>query len=281
MMKKLVVLFIAVAALFAFSACEPYAVTVDEVNDVGIQNYNLSGKTLVRETYGYITKTVETMMAVTTGGTTKTTTSRETVKIPCSVKTDTITFAADGTYTSTEAVTYHLAGADGDYRATTVQSTPSPGTIVTTMTSYSEYNYNGNYVTARDEFVTGRAGKTISTSSSAGTWERITRQENYSDSITWEYYLTETSSSSSSTPIIPTNSEDADEIEGTTNTDKVTWTTSNNTTNTVNAPSDEPSSLGDVYRVRKDANGNDVVYIGGVYIDGDYIGGNYTVQPQQ
>ena len=63
MMKKLVVLFIAVAALFAFSACEPYAVTLDEtgsveLDDVGIRNYDLSGKTLVNETYEYIVKKV-------------------------------------------------------------------------------------------------------------------------------------------------------------------------------------------------------------------------------
>ncbi|HOF86383.1 MAG TPA: hypothetical protein PLP41_11805, partial [Treponemataceae bacterium] len=165
----------------------------------------------------------------------------------------------------------YLARADGDYRDTSV-TTSTAATTTTTSTTY---------VPSHDAVLAGRAGLTTYTRSAAGTWERISRQENYGDSITWEYYLTETSSSSSSTPIIPTNSKDAAEIEGTTNTDKVTWTTSNNTTNTVNAPSDEPSSLGDVYRVRKDANGNDVVYIGDVYIDGDYIGGNYTVQPQQ
>ena len=38
MMKKLVVLFIAVAALFAFSACEPYAVTLDETGSVELDD---------------------------------------------------------------------------------------------------------------------------------------------------------------------------------------------------------------------------------------------------
>lgn len=280
MMKKLVVLFIAVAALFAFSACEPYAVTLDEpgkveVNDVGIQNYNLSGKTLVRETYGYIKKTVTTIMSVTTNGTTTTTTSREIGKIPCSVMTVTKIFAADGTYTSTSAETY-LAGADGDYRATTVSATPSPGTIVTTTTSYREYDYNDDFNaswdgTALDELVTGRTGKTIYTYSYAGTWERIRRQTSYNDSITWEYYATDTSSSSSSTPLISTYSNDAAVIEGTSNTHKYAYRTGN-TTNTENAISDEPYSLGDVYWVRDDADGNDVVSIGG---------NNYTVQPQQ
>ena len=268
MMKKLVVLFIAVAALFAFSACEPYAVTLDEtgsveLDDVGIQNYNLSGKTLVRETYGYITKTVTTVTTVTTNGTPATSSSTEIVKIPCSVETDTVVFAADGKYTSTYAKTY-LAGADGDYRETTIPSNPAPGTSVFTTTRY--YDLDGTYL---DELVTGRAGKTISTSSSDGTWERITRQEGALDSITWEYYTLITSSSSSSTSLISTYSNDAAEIEGTSNTDKYAYRTGN-TTNTVYPPSDEPSSLGDVYRVRKDANGNDVVSI-----DEDI----YTVQP--
>lgn len=265
MMKKLVVLFIAVAALFAFSACEPYAVTLDEpgkveVNDVGIQNYNLSGKTLVRKTYGYIEKTVTTIMAVTTNGTTKTNTSEEIVKIPCYVMTDTKIFAADGSYTSTYAKTY-LAGADGDYRETTVSSNPAPGTVVITTTTYDIW---------QDAVITGRAGKTEYTSSEAGTWERITRQEGALDNITWEYYTLITSSSSSSTSLDWDRTTDAPVIDGAPgNTDKYTYTTGN-TTNTVNATSDEPYSLGEVYWVRKDANGNDVVKIGV---------NNYTVQP--
>ena len=268
MMKKLVVLFIAVAALFAFSACEPYAVTLDEtgsveLDDVGIRNYNLSGKTLVNKDYEYIYKTVRTIMEVTTGGTTKTTTSRETVKIPCSVKTDTITFAADGTYTSTEVVTY-LAGADGDYRQTTVSSNPAAGTTVTTTTYYYSED------SLEDAVIAGRAGLTTYTSSAAGTWERITRQQDALDSITWEYYTLTTSSSNSSTSLDSDWTTDAAVIEGAPgNTNKVTYS-AGDTTNYVNATSDEPYSLGNVYWVRDDADGNDVVYI-----DEDL----YTVQP--
>ncbi|HQF74581.1 MAG TPA: hypothetical protein PK786_11895, partial [Treponemataceae bacterium] len=99
MMKKLVVLFIAVAALFAFSACEPYAVTLDEtgsveLDDVGVRNYNLSGKTLVNETYEYIYKYVE--VEVVNIATSAKTTTTTTTKIPVKALTSTITFAADG-----------------------------------------------------------------------------------------------------------------------------------------------------------------------------------------
>ncbi|HRR03599.1 MAG TPA: hypothetical protein P5286_11935, partial [Treponemataceae bacterium] len=191
-----------------------------------------------------------------------------TTKIQEIAYTKTYTFAADGTYTYSETTEY-LAGADGDYRATQTENVTTASTIYTT-TSYSGADYSN--VGSYDAVLAGRAGKTISTSSSEGTWDRITRQDSFGDSITWEYYLTETSpSSSSSTILTHTDSEDADEIEGTSNTNKVTYKTLY-TTNTVNAISDEPYSLGDVYWVRDDADGNDVVYI-----DEDL----YTVQPQQ
>ena len=157
MMKKLVVLFIAVAALFAFSACEPYAVTLDEpgeieVNDVGIQNYNLSGKTLVRETYGYIKKTVETIMIVTNDNGTTTSSSSKIEKIPCSVETHN-DFAADGTYTSTRAGTY-LAGADGDYRKLLLLIQHLE--LLFTKTTIRLRYYEGFIITDLDELVTGR-----------------------------------------------------------------------------------------------------------------------------
>ncbi len=264
MMKKLVVLFIAVAALFAFSACEPYAVTLDEpgeveVNDVGIQNYKLSGKTLVNETYEYIYKYV--VVHVVNNATGDGTTTRTTTKIPVKALTSTITFAADGAYTSSYTETF-LAGADGDYRDTSV-TTSTAATTTTTSTTY---------VPQHDAVIAGRAGLTTDTSSSAGTWERISRQENYSDSITWEYYLTETSSSSSSTSLDGDWTTDAAVIEGTINTAKVTYSAGDTTTNTVDATSDEPTKLADVYFVREDADGNDIVKL---------FGDNYTVQPQQ
>jgi hypothetical protein len=269
MMKKLVVLFIAVAALFAFSACEPYAVTLDEtgsveLDDVGIRNYNLSGKTLVNETYEYIYKEVEVQVFNNeTGDVTSTT--RTTTKIPEIAYTETYTFAADDTYTYTYAKTY-LAGADGDYRDTSVTTSTAATTTITT-TRYSGSDYN---VWSYDAVLAGRAGKTIYTSSSAGTWERITRQDSYSDPNTWKYYVTETSSSSSSTSLVPAYPNDAPVIEGAPgNTNKVTYS-AGDTTNYVDAPSDEPSPISDVYWVRDDADGNDIVRL---------FGKNYTVQP--
>jgi|GEM_PF-4610079 len=264
MMKKLVVLFIAVAALFAFSACEPYAVTLDEtgsveLDDVGIRNYNLSGKTLVNETYEYIYKYV--VVHVVNNATGDGTTTRTTTKIPVKALTSTITFAADGAYTSSYTETF-LAGADGDYRDTSV-TTSTAATTTTTSTTY---------VPQHDAVIAGRAGLTTDTSSSAGTWERISRQENYSDSITWEYYLTETSSSSSSTNLDSVWTTDAVANTGALgNTNKVTYS-AGDTTNTVDATSDEPTKLADVYFVREDADGNDIVKL---------FGDNYTVQPQQ
>jgi hypothetical protein len=263
MMKKLVVLFIAVAALFAFSACEPYAVTLDEpgeieVNDVGIQNYNLSGKTLVNETYEYIVKKVE--VEVVNIATSDVTTTITTDEIPIKALTSTITFAADGTYTYSYTETY-LAGADGDYRNTSI-TTPTAATITTTTTTYSG---------ASNAVIAGRAGWTTDTRSAAGNWERITRQQDALDSITWEYYTLTTSSSSSSTDPKIVWTTDAPEIEGTDNTDKITYS-AGDTTNYVNATSDEPSPIGDVYWVREDSDGNDIVWLFEDY---------YTVQPQQ
>ncbi len=262
MMKKLVVLFIAVAALFAFSACEPYAVTLDEtgsveLDDVGIRNYNLSGKTLVNETYEYIYKVVEVeVVNIATSGVTTTITTTE---IPIKALTSTITFAADGTYTYSYTETY-LAGADGDYRNTSV-TTSTAATITTTTTTYSSW---------QDAVIAGRAGLTTDTRSAAGNWERITRQQDALDSITWEYYTLTTSSSNSSTSLDSDWTTDAAVIEGAPgNTNKVTYS-AGNTTNYVNATSDEPYSLGNVYWVRDDADGNDIVYI-----DEDL----YTVQP--
>ena len=262
MMKKLVVLFIAVAALFAFSACEPYAVTLDEtgsveLDDVGIRNYNLSGKTLVNETYEYIYKVVEVeVVNIATSGVTTTITTTE---IPIKALTSTITFAADGTYTYSYTETY-LAGADDDYRNTSV-TTSTAATITTTTTTYSSW---------QDAVIAGRAGLTTDTRSAAGNWERITRQQDALDSITWEYYTLTTSSSNSSTSLDSDWTTDAAVIEGAPgNTNKVTYS-AGDTTNYVNATSDEPYSLGNVYWVRDDADGNDVVYI-----DEDL----YTVQP--
>lgn len=264
MMKKLVVLFIAVAALFAFSACEPYAVTLDEpgeveVNDVGIRNYNLSGKTLVRETYDYIEK--EVVVQVVNNATGDATTTRTTTKIPEIAYTKTYTFAADGTYTYAYAKTY-LAGADGDYRDTSV-TTSSAATTTTTTT---------NYDTFYDAVLAGRAGLTTSASSADGTWERITRQQDALDDITWEYYYLEASYSNSLTSLDNVRTTDAVVNAGAPgNTDKVTYS-ADNTTNTVYAPSDEPTKMNDVYFVREDADGNDIVWL---------FGDNYTVQPQQ
>lgn len=264
-MKKLVVLFIAVAALFAFSACEPYAVTLDEagkveVNDVGIQNYNLSGKTLVNETYEYIYKYVVVQVVNNeTGAVTSTT--RTTTKIPVKALTSTITFAADGAYTDSYTETY-LAGADGDYRDTSV-TTSTAATTTTTSTTYVPWH---------DAVLAGRAGLTTYTSSAAGTWERISRQEYYGDSITWEYYTLTTSSSNSSTNLDSVWTTDAVANTGAPgNTNKVTYS-AGDTTNYVNATSDDPSKLNDVYFVREDADGNDVVKL---------FGEEYTVQPQQ
>lgn len=265
MKKRLVVLFIAVVALFVFAGCEDaQPVVLDEpgeveVNDVGIQNYNLSGKTLVRETFTYIEKEVEVEVTNnTTGGTT---TTRTTTKIPEKAQTSTITFAADGSFTSSYTETY-LAGADGDYRDTVTTDTTT-ATTTTTTTTYDNW---------QDAVITGRTGVTTYTSSAAGTWERISRQEYYGDSITWEYYTLTTSSSNSSTSLDSVWTTDAVVNAGAPgNTDKVTYS-AGDTTNYVNATSDDPSKLSDVYFVREDADGNDVVWL---------FGAEYTVQPQQ
>ncbi|HOF86279.1 MAG TPA: hypothetical protein PLP41_11275, partial [Treponemataceae bacterium] len=132
MMKKLVVLFIAVAALFAFSACEPYAVTLDEtgsveLDDVGAGNYTLKGKTLVRTEYDNIRKTVETTIT-NPDATPVVTTSTTTTDIPFLEKTTTVTFADDGTY-STSYTEVYRAAADGDYRTT--RKTDTKDSIIT------------------------------------------------------------------------------------------------------------------------------------------------------
>lgn len=261
MMKKLVVLFIAVAALFAFSACEPYAVTLDEtgsveLDDVGVGNYTLKGKTLVGTEYENIRKTVET--TITNAGATPpvTTTSTTTTYIPYLEKTTTVTFADDGTY-STSYTEVYLAAADGDYRTTTDTDIDGPITT-TTETTYS----------FSDAVYVGRANKTRKTTSVTGTWELVKKQYSTDDSQTYHYYVTTPSTTETTTNFVPDITFDAVATAEKPSTTNITYKVVGSDTETTISTSD-PSSI-DYWWIREDADGNDVLSI-----EGDL----YTVQP--
>ena len=265
MMKKLVVLFIAVAALFAFSACEPYAVTLDEtgsveLDDVGAGNYTLKGKTLVRTEYDNITKTVVTTVindGVITGSTTTTT------YIPYLEKTTTVTFADDNTYSKSYTEVF-LAAADDDYRTTT--KTDTKGAINTiTNTTYSGWNGYYNFSNAVHF---GLANKTRKTTSVTGSWELVKKQYGPNDSQTYHYFVTTPSTTETTTSFDVDTTFDAVETDETDSTTKSTYKVAGSDTVTTTSTSD-PSEIS-YWWIREDADGNDVLRIGNDL---------YTVQP--
>ncbi len=271
MMKKLVVLFIAVAALFAFSACEPYAVTLDEtgsveLDDVGVANYTLKGKTLVRTEYDNIRKTVYTSVidaSVTPPVNAQSTTITE---IPFLEKTTTVTFADDGTYSKSYTEVYR-AEADGDYRTT--RKTDTKDSIITiTNTTYSGYWTDGVWWYSFNDTVTdGLANTTLNTKSETGTWELVKKQLTTDAAQTYHYFVTAPSTTRTTTSF----DLEYDEVAATAekaSTIKITCTVDGSNTVTTTSTSD-PYKISYEW-VREDADGNDVVYI-----DGDL----YTVQP--
>lgn len=268
MMKKLVVLFIAVAALFAFSACEPYAVTLDEtgsveLDDVGAGNYTLKGKTLVRTEYDNIRKTVYTSVIDASVTPPVNAQSTTTTYIPYLEKTTTVTFADDGTYSKSYTEVY-LAAADGDYRTTEKKDVNGAITTITKTT----YRFSNSYSDI-DAVYDGRANRTRYTKSETGTWELVKKQYGPNDSQTYHYYVT-TPSTTTTTTSFDIENDEVDATAEKTSTTKFIYKVDGSNTVTTTSTSD-PSSI-NYWWIREDADGNDVLSIEG------YL---YTVQPQQ
>jgi len=162
-MKKALWLIAAlVLALVLVTGCEQETLEV-KFADVGTNNFNLKGETLVNTSTSYYKQIVTTTAS--SGDTVVTT------LIPVRTTVTTVTFNKDGTWTSS-AVTSSLAGADGDYR------TVDTGTVETVYRDTSNAIINATH--------SGKAG-TVETDTMSGNWIEYTWQDQVQDPKTKLY----------------------------------------------------------------------------------------------
>jgi len=164
-MKKALWLIAAlVLALVLVTGCEQETLEV-KFADVGTDNFNLKGETLVNTSTSYYKQIVTTTAS--SGDTVVTT------LIPVRTTVTTVTFNKDGTWTSS-AVTTNLAGIDGDYR------TIDTGTVETVYRDTSNAVINATH--------SGRAD-TVTTDTASGNWIEYTWQSDVDDSRTKMYRI--------------------------------------------------------------------------------------------
>ena len=201
MKKALTLLAVAAMAAVSFVGCSK-TYDVDASLETGTANYDFNGKTIVNTDFDFITKTVVVKTSIPGTAVDQKQTLTE---IPYQQTVTTIVFTNDdaGTFTMTQAVTL-LAGADGDYRNTSVTS--ADGNTVTTVT------YTGT--PAGTALYSGFAGKAVSTSTVTGTWKSYDLQTSATVGQTKLYKLNLASEAYTNTSIGATSSVDAPVITG-------------------------------------------------------------------
>lgn len=246
-MKKALWL-IAALALVLVTGCEQETLEV-KLADVGTDNFNLKGKTLVKTSTDYYKQIVTTTAS--SGDTVVTT------KIPVTTTVTTVTFNKDGTWTSS-AVTSYLKGIDGDYR------TVDTGTVETVYLNTSGYTINATH--------SGRAGTVKTDTTMSGNWIEYTWQDQVQADKTKYYRIsTETETNqiqhftSAVTPL------DADATHSAAN--KVLYTKGDLDKETTNYDAEYYSDLSYRYvgEQKVDGKTKDVVYFAYSSLTGTYI----------
>jgi len=245
-MKKALWLIAAlVLALVLVTGCEQETLEV-KLADVGTDNFNLKGKTLVNTSTDYYTQEVTTIAS--SGDTVVTT------KIPVKTTVTTVTFNKDGTWTSS-TVTTNLAAVDGDYR------TVNAGNVITEYinTPYSNATY------------TGKAG-TVETDTMSGNWIEYTWQDKVQDDKT-KYYRISTATVTNQTQGFTTAITALDDDATHEDASKVVYTKGKLNTETTPYDADDYSELEYSYAGEQKVDGKtkDVVTFMNTALAGTYI----------
>jgi len=247
-MKKALWLIAAlVLALVLVTGCEQETLEV-KFADVGTDNFNLKGETLVKTSTSYYKQIVTTTAS--SGDTVVTT------LIPVRTTVTTVTFNKDGTWTSS-AVTTNLAGIDGDYR------TIDTGTVETVYCDTSNAIINATH--------SGRAD-TVTTDTASGNWIEYTWQSDVEDSRTKMYRISmetqtkQTQYYTSASTVLPADATH-------TAANKIVYTKGDLDTNTTHHDADDYSNLTYSYvgEQKVDGKTKDVVYLSYSDLTGTYI----------